>query len=146
VEGPYGRLHDGIRSRRKVLLLGAGIGITPMRALLEGLPQAPGDVTVVHRARSADDLVHGEELQALAGARGARYVTVLGPRLVGRESWLPQSAAHLTDAQALADLVPDVAEHDVYVCGSDGWMTAARDAALACGVPADHIHLERFSY
>ncbi|NNM45503.1 ferredoxin reductase family protein [Knoellia koreensis] len=146
VEGPYGRLHDGVRTRRKVLLMGAGIGITPMRALLEGLPQQPGDVTVVHRARSAEELVHCAELDTLAGQRGARYVTVLGSRLVGRDSWLPQSAAHLTDAQALAELVPDVAEHEVYVCGSDGWMTAARKAALACGVPAEHIHLERFSY
>lgn len=146
VEGPYGRLHDGIRRRRKVLLMGAGIGITPMRALLEGLPQEPGDVTVVHRARSADELVHCAELHDLADERGARYLTVLGPRLVGRASWLPQSAAHLTDAQALAELVPDVADHEVYVCGAPGWMTAARNAALACGTPSEHIHLERFTY
>lgn len=146
VEGPYGRLHAGVRSRRKVLLMGAGIGITPMRALLEELPQQPGDVTIIHRAHTAADLVHGAELAQLAADRGARYLPVLGPRIRQRPSWLPVTAAHLGDAQALAELVPEIAEHDVYLCGADGWMTAARRAALACGTPRDRIHLERFSY
>lgn len=146
LEGPYGRLHGGIRTRRKVLLMGSGIGITPMRALLEELPQAPGDVTVVHRVRSADEAVLVDELTALAAARGARYVQVEGHRIRDRASWLPQQAAHLTDVAALRELVPDIAHHDVYICGADGWMEAVRDAALGAGVPADAVHLERFSF
>jgi predicted ferric reductase len=146
VEGPYGRLHQGVRTRRKVLLMGSGIGITPLRALLEDLDQAPGDVTVVHRVHGGADAVLGNELAALAAARGARYLLVEGPRLRERASWLPAQAAHLTDVQALRQLVPDVADHDVYVCGADGWMTAVETAAVAAGVPADRVHLERFSY
>jgi predicted ferric reductase len=146
VEGPYGRLHPGVRTRRKVLLMGSGIGITPLRALLEGLEQSPGDVVVVHRAHSADELFLSGELQQLASRLGARYVTVPGPRVPGRSSWLPATAAHLSDAEALTQLVPDVAEHDVFLCGSPGWMDAARQAALDSGVPANHIHLERFVY
>src|SRR5689334_4354068 len=42
VEGPYGRLHAGVRTRAKVLLMASGIGVTPMRALLEDLEQQPG--------------------------------------------------------------------------------------------------------
>ncbi|HEU5455294.1 MAG TPA: ferredoxin reductase family protein [Nocardioides sp.] len=146
VEGPYGRLHPGVRSRRKVLLLGAGIGIAPLRALLEALPQQPGDVTIVQRAGSREQLLLAEETSALAAARGARHVVVEGHRLVTRRSWLPAQAAHLTDEQALRELVPDVADHDVFLCGAPDWMDAARDAALACGVPAERIHLERFAY
>ncbi len=146
VEGPYGRLHGGVRSHRKVLLMGSGIGITPMRALLEELDQAPGDVTVVHRVRSRHDAVLGQEIAALAAARGARYLLVEGPRVPGRRSWLPAQARHLTDVQALREIVPDIADHDVYICGSDGWMTAARSAALSAGVPRDAVHLERFAY
>ncbi len=146
LEGPYGRLHGGVRTRQKVLLMGSGIGITPMRALLEELPQGPGDVTVVHRVRSRHEAVLADELRALADARGARYLLVEGHRIRGRESWLPAQAAHLGDAQALKELVPDVADHEVYLCGADGWMQAARAAAHAAGVPADAVHLERFSY
>ena len=58
------------------------------------------------------------------------------PACRGRDSWLPAQARHLTDVQALREIVPDIADHDVYVCGSDGWMTAARTAAIDAGVPA----------
>ncbi len=146
VEGPYGRLHPGVRTRRKVLLMGAGIGITPLRALLEGLEQSPGDVVVIHRASTRKQFVLGEEMHELATQRGARYVTVEGRRVAGRDTWLPQSAAHLSDAEALHQLVPDVAERDLFLCGAPAWMEAVREAALSCGVPADHIHRELFEY
>jgi len=146
VEGPYGRLHEGVRTRHKVLLMAGGIGVTPLRGLLESLPQAPGDVTLVYRARSAGDLVLRKEIESLAAARGARVLYVLGPRLPGRDSWLPQSAGHVSDAQALRQIAPDVAQHDVFLCGADSWMEAARRAALAAGVPAAAIHLERFTW
>ncbi len=146
VEGPYGRLHGGVRTRRKVLLMGSGIGITPLRALLEELPQQPGDVTVVHRVRSREEAVLAGELRALADLRGARYVQVEGRRIEDRDSWLPRQAAHLSDHRALTQLVPDVEDHEVFICGADGWMDAARRAALDAGVPRDAVHLERFAY
>jgi ferredoxin-NADP reductase len=126
--------------------MGAGIGIAPLRALLEALPQAPGDVTVVQRAGTRAGLLLADEIRALAAQRGARHIVVEGHRPPGRDTWLPAQAAHLTDTQALLELVPDVADHDVFLCGAPGWMGAARRAALDCGVPADHVHLERFAY
>jgi ferredoxin-NADP reductase len=144
VEGPYGRLHDGVRTGEKVLLMASGIGVTPMRALLEGLPQQPGDVVLIYRIHSSADVLFRDELPALAAERGARVVTVPGPRIPGRGSWLPLSAAHLGDVEALQHLVPDVAERDVYLCGNAQWMEHARGAAVAAGVEPSRIHVERF--
>ena len=146
IEGPYGRLHAGARTRRKVTLLAGGIGITPLRALLEDLPQAPDDVTLIYRARDENDLIFQDELEQLCTARGARLFFALGPRIPGRDSWLPQAAAHLSDAEGLRQLVPDVARHDVYLCGAAAWMDAARAAARAAGVPEEQIHEERFTW
>jgi predicted ferric reductase len=146
IEGPYGRLHAGVRTRRKVTLIAGGIGITPLRALLEELPQNPDEVTMIYRAHSEHDLVLRTELEQLAAARGARLVFLLGPRIPGRASWLPAEAAQWSDAAALLAIVPDVASHDVYLCGATAWMDAARRAALDAGVPATCIHLERFSW
>lgn len=149
VEGPYGRLHGGVRTRRQVTLLACGIGITPLRALLEDLPAAPGDLTLIYRAHTPADLVHKAELDQLAAIRGARVYYVTGPRAHrpdGSPTWLPASAAHLTDTQALTQLVPDIARHDVYLCGNPTWMTAVRTAARLAGVPAEHLHLERFTW
>jgi ferredoxin-NADP reductase len=145
-EGPYGRLHEGVRTRRKVLLMASGIGITPMRALFESLDQRPGDVTLVYRVSSDADQIFVDELSALAGSRRARFFVVTGPRATDRDSWLPQHAAHLGDVEALRQLVPDVANHDVFICGSPGWMDAAEQAVAGAGVPGEHIHIERFTY
>ena len=50
VEGPYGMLTGARRTRRGVTLIAGGIGITPLRALLESLPGEPGDLTLIYRA------------------------------------------------------------------------------------------------
>jgi predicted ferric reductase len=146
VEGPYGRLHAGVRTRAKVLLMASGIGITPMRALLEELEQQPGDVVLIYRARSQEDVILREELVALAEAKGARVFIATGSRVPDRDSWLPADAGHLTDVEGLRHLVPDVDQRELYLCGSAGWMKAAERAALDAGVPREHVHLERFAY
>jgi ferredoxin-NADP reductase len=86
------------------------------------------------------------EIDALARERGGRVFYVLGRRIPGRDTWLPDTAAHLTDAQALRRLVPDIAHNEVYLCGASAWMDAAGRAALECGVSAAHVHTERFSW
>jgi len=146
IEGPYGRLHGGVRTRRKATLMGAGIGIAPLVALLEDLDNDRGELTVIYRVGEESSAPLRAEIDRLAAAKGARVAVVAGHRIRGRDSWLPESAAHLTDAQALQQLVPDIAEHDVFLCGGSGWMEAARRAALEAQVRASSIHLERFSW
>ena len=82
----------------------------------------------------------------LAAAKGARVLYAVGHRTTVRASWLPRTAAHLSDAEALHQLVPDIAQQDVYLCGAEPWMDAARRAALEAGVPPARIHRERFSW
>ena len=144
-EGPYGRLHAGVRTRRKVLLLACGIGIMPMRALLEDLDQRPGEVTLVYRVRSEQECIMLNELNDLVGLREARFFVLTGHRVSARDSWLPEQSAHFGDVEALRQLVPDVAAHDVFVCGSIGWVAAAERAVLRAGVPRENVHIERFA-
>jgi predicted ferric reductase len=146
VEGPYGKLHAGVRTRRKVTLLASGIGITPMRALMEEIEHRRDELTLIYRASTESEMVFRHEIDAIAARTGARVYYVLGRRAPGRDTWLPQSAAHLSDSQALRELVPDIAQHDVFICGADGWMDAAQEAALGAGVPQEHVHLERFTW
>jgi predicted ferric reductase len=146
IEGPYGRLHGGVRTRQRVTLLASGIGVTPLRALMEHLRFQPGELTLIVRASTDADLMLRHEIDQLAASTGARVFYVVGRRIAGRNSWLSEAAAHLGDSEALQELVPDIAGHDVYICGSPTWMDAARAAALDAGVPPEHLHLERFSW
>lgn len=142
IEGPYGALTAERRRRHRVTLIAAGIGITPLRALLEELPR---HTTLIYRARDESELVLRSELEAMAQARKHRVLYLLGRR-AGDGSWLPQGWAHVGEAGALRHLVPDIAHQDVYVCGPEAWTDAVTDALADAGVPAGQIHVERFAY
>ena len=146
IEGPYGRLTGARRAGAKVAMLACGIGITPMRALLDDLPYAPGEAVLIYRARSESDLVFRAEIEALIASRGVTVHFVTGPRIHGRASWLPDSAAEWNDTDALLSLIPDLRSHDVFVCGPDPWMDAAAAAALAAGLDPSRLHQERFTW
>lgn len=137
-EGPYGALTAARRRRRQVLLVAGGIGVTPLRALLQTLPGDPGDLTLLYRAGSDRDVVFRPELTDLARARGATVHFLIGHRWqLGHD---PLSAAALTAN------IPNLRDHDVYVCGPDG-MTAAVVAALReAKVPRGRIHHETFEF
>jgi ferredoxin-NADP reductase len=127
-------------------MIAAGIGITPLRALLEDLPYARGEATLIYRASRTEDLLLRSELDQLARARGIEVFYVTGPRHTDRASWLPSSARDAGDVQMLEQLVPGIASSDVYVCGPDGWLDAAVAAARGAGVPESQLHIERFSW
>lgn len=146
VEGPYGRLTPERRSRGGVLMVACGIGVTPIRALLEEMDYAPGQAVLLYRTAGSSGVLFADELDRLAAHRGVRVVHLPGHRLSGRRTWLPESAAHLDDVSALLHLVPDVARRDVFVCGPEPWMDAVVAAARGAGVPRDALHLERFAY
>ena len=144
-EGPYGRFTGESRHGRKVLAMASGIGITPVRALMEDLEYAPGEAVLLYRGSSEKDFVFRPELDELAQRRGVRVVYLPGHRPNGRSSWQAGPAVE-DDHIALQRLVPDIREHDIYVCGPDAWARSAADAARRAGVPATHIHLERFAF
>jgi len=145
IEGPYGLFSDRSRTSEDVVLVGFGVGVAPVRAVLEETAFAPGRATVILRAATEADLLLLDEIDALCRVKGARLFTLVGHRghdAAGRPVWLPEQDAHLR----LADLCPRVADADVYVCGP----TAAADLvvadARAAGAPADRVHCERFDW
>jgi predicted ferric reductase len=145
VEGPYGRLTAAVRTRRRVALLASGIGITPLRALLEELDYLPGDAMLIYRVRAPSEIVFRAELRELSDRRGAQVFYVIGSRVPGRSSWLPSSAARRSDARALLEAVPDAPDRDLYICGPDAWTAAVVEAARAAGVPTRQLHHESFT-
>jgi ferredoxin-NADP reductase len=143
VEGPYGRLSARARTRRRVALFGAGVGVTPLRALAEALDYAPGEATLLYRYTGTP--LFRAELDALAEQRGLRIVALPGHRRAP-DSWLGEGVGPADDLTALRWWVPDIAERDVYVCGPEQWADDVRRTALAAGVPADRIHVESFGW
>ncbi|MET8859144.1 ferredoxin reductase family protein [Streptomyces sp. NPDC004579] len=131
-EGPYGSLTSDRSTSSKALLIAGGVGITPLRALFETLP---GRVTLLYRARTAEDLALGGELEDIARWRGARVLYALNSA--------DGSRPRLT-AGFLREAVPDIAEHDVYLCGPPAMARDLYGELRAAGVPDRRIHHESF--
>lgn len=130
-EGPYGGFTAGLGRGGKSLLIAGGVGITPLRALFETLP---GRVTLLYRARTPGELLFEEELEEIVRARGdAMVYRSTGPR-----------SPDLFDG--LDRLLPDLREHDAYVCGPPEMTRAAIKALRAAGVPGRRIHHESFEF
>jgi ferredoxin-NADP reductase len=140
VEGPYGVLTGARRRRRKVLLIAGGIGIAPLRALLESLPAGRGELTLVYRAREPKHVVFRAELDALAAARGTEVVYLVGRRGSAEMPRDPLAGA------SLAALVPDIRQRDVYLCGPVAMMDRVERTLGRLGVPSGQVHAERFAY
>ncbi|WP_329370245.1 ferredoxin reductase family protein [Streptomyces sp. NBC_01483] len=134
-EGPYGALTAERRTASKVLLIAGGVGITPLRALFESLPGGPGEVTLLYRARTTEDLALGAELEAIAQWRGARVLYAVN----GADGTRPRFTA-----ESLRAAVPDLAGHDVYLCGPPAMARDLYGALRAAGVSDRRIHHESF--
>jgi predicted ferric reductase len=134
IEGPYGTFTHHSRTSQSVTLIGAGVGATPLRALLEDLP-AHVVVTVVLRASRPEDLVHRDEIAVLVAARGGVLHEIVGSR---------HDVAF--DARALRRLAPKVRSSDVYICGPQGFSESVQRMVRSLHVPDGRIHVEEFSF
>jgi predicted ferric reductase len=143
VEGPYGRLTARPRTRAKVAFLGAGVGVTPLRALAEDLPYAAGDAVLLQRATERP--LFARELDVLAAERGLDVRWLPGHRRAP-DSWVGATNEAADDLTLLRRWVPDIAERDVYVCGPEAWTTAVRATLVAAGLPDARLHVETFGW
>lgn len=138
LEGPYGVLTIEQAQGRRVLLIGAGVGLAPMRALLEacGSEQEP---IVIARASTQADLPLAGELDVLARQRGGGLLTITGPR-----SQFPDG--NPCTPRALRRNVADLTDRAVFVCGPARLQEAIVGSLIEAGVPRAQVHAERFAW
>jgi predicted ferric reductase len=143
LEGPYGLFTSRARTAPYLALVASGIGITPVRALLEDTDLRPGEATVLLRGSDTDQRYLWDETAQLAARTGSRLYTMVGRRAHSRESWMTED--DLRRGVTLLTAFPDLLRSDLYVCGPTAWSDlVVREARLA-GVPEHQIHQERFS-
>ncbi len=134
VEGPYGVFTHHATTLGDVTLIAAGVGITPIRAMLEDLPDDT-KVSVIVRATRPEDIVHADEMKSLVAARNGHYHEIIGSRDEVR-----------FDDSTLEALVPNIVHNDIFVCGPAGFTDAVVTSARRLGVPHDHVHHETFTF
>ena len=121
----------------QLLFLTAGSGITPVAAILRSLAtrnEMP-DTVLVHSAPTADDVIFGGELRAMA-------VQFPGLRLYERHTRAAGWSRRLTMA-GLARICPDWRARLTWACGPTGMSRDAESHWRRAGID-DRLHVERF--
>ena len=136
IEGPYGVFRAGQAQSKRVVLIGGGIGVTPVRALLDEFKNSV-QIDFIYRASSDEDLALKSELEQIAADSGGstRVHFMVGSR------W-----EHPMDAEHLLSVVPRVRESDIYICGPKPLVAAVVKGAHDLGMSADRVHHEEFEF
>lgn len=134
-EGPFGVFTAESRTTDKALLIAGGIGITPVRALLE---QMGGDLVALYRVVSSEDIVFMDELDRIAETRGVKVNYVVGDHA-------SEEGRNLLSPKHLKELVPDIAERDVYICGPVAMIDSIVPNLRSADVSRRRLHVERFA-
>ena len=129
-----------------VVLVAAGVGVTPMASMLHALAEEEGDrpVWFVHGVRDGAHHPLARELRALAAARPGIHLHVAYSRPRPEdEAGIDYDSTDRVDGALLARVVDDPNAHYL-LCGPTRFMAEVHSALEHRGVPSEHIHTESF--
>lgn len=139
-------LDVGLAAAVEVVLVGGGIGITPMRAMTHALIDAagrgtsPAGVVLFHAARSAESLVYRDEFERCAAMHPwFRYVPIVSRP---DAQWRGE-VGRLDAARILAYLHRPASAH-CYLCASDAMMQSLMTGLRELGFGPGRLHWESF--
>lgn len=147
-EGGFGMMPDPAAPPRTILGIACGSGITPVLSIAASvLAREPNSrVVLLYGNRSTADIMFRTALEELKDRHLHRFAVV---HVLSRESHELEMLHGRLDAariQALLPgLVPPGAIAEAFLCGPSGLAESATQALAALGVPAEHIHVERFT-
>lgn len=143
VMAPSGAFTFSGKEADSVVLIGGGVGITPLMAAIRYLFDIawPGQVHLVYGAQTTEQFIFRDELEYLQRRMNNLHVAATMARAAGT-SWMG-SEGQIT-ADFLTRAVPDLARRRVHLCGPPGMMQAIKKTLGELGVPSEQIKTEAF--
>lgn len=125
LDGPHGEFIADQSKSNKILLLAGGVGVTPLRGLMEQFSNLKKDVVMVYANKNKDSVIFEKEL---SGYKVKHVFSDNGKRL---------------DKDLLLELVPDIKRREAYICGPEIFNKSMKRYLQEFGV--QYLHLEEFS-
>ena len=137
LDGPLGVFTKDAAKTGKYLFIAGGVGITPIRAVIEELVQFKKNIVLLYSNKTTD-IIFKKELDVLSNKYPFPIVYILTdePTYKGEKGRI--------DADKIKRLVPDFIKRDIYLCGPPPMMNALIQILIELGVSKDHIHYEKF--
>jgi len=143
VFGPSGIFTFTGEETDSIVLIGGGVGITPMMCVIRYLTDRafPGDIFFLYGARTAADFIFREELESLQKRHGNLHVVAT---MSGADGTAWTGARGPITKDFIAHAVPDIARRRIHVCGPPAMLEAVKAALTGLGVTKEQIKTEAF--
>lgn len=139
---PFGKFFLKEESNHPIVLLGGGIGVTPMLSMLYLAVEQHKDVHFVYGATQGSHLVLTDEIQSLHQQHPFEYDILLSrPTDEDKEKQVATYEQRISKEWIEEHLPLDA---EFYFCGPVGFMETIKTSLDELGVPDDHVHYEFF--
>ena len=141
--GPVGKFTFTGTEADSIVLIAAGVGITPMMSVTRYLTERSwaGDIFFIYTCHAPADFIFADEVASLERLNPKLHVAVTiskpegtdwkGPRGRISKEWLTQT-------------VPDLASRRIHLCGPPSMMDSTKAILTELGVPPDRLKTEAF--
>lgn len=126
-------------------MFACGAGVAPLVSLLQAIDWKPGQAVLVTRDHDANDALLTSTLSDLVTTRGLQWYQLLGGRSYGPSPWVPATDPPIDGSALIEQVVPNVRQSDVYLCGPQEWMSAVEKDLKKVGVKRKAVHCEAFA-
>jgi ferredoxin-NADP reductase len=131
-------------SSKTLVLISAGVGVTPILSMLHSFVQTKGRKAVwVHGARDGKHHPFQHEVAELAELAGNSLKTHVVYSKPRENDMSYDSQGHI-NAELLKKLIPDLKNAEFYMCGTASFMADIEDGLEKLGVPSKSIQYETF--
>lgn len=141
--GPVGQFTFDGTEADSIVLIAAGVGITPMMSTIRYLTERSwaGDIFLIFTFRKPAEFIFANEIAAIQRVNPKLHVAVTVTKPEGTD-W-KGSRGRITK-ELLTQTVPDLASRRVHVCGPQSMMEATKAMLTELGVPPDQLKTELF--
>lgn len=140
IDGPHGSFTLHFADKKKLLFIAAGVGITPIRTLIEEASQQKKDIVLIYGNKKWDNVIFKNELKILS----EKYKFPIH-YIISRDRKFKGLKGRIT-AELIAKIVSDLNERDIFICGPVGMPVSLRKELVHAGAPSNQIHFERFAF
>ncbi len=143
VSGPHGTAHIEQSASTPIVVLTAGIGITPALSIAQSLAEGKSvrQLRLLHVDRAAELVPHLDELAANADSLANARLDVF---LTGDQSPTGRWHNGRPDPEFIRQAIDDPTDVAVFICGPKPFLSDMTDACRQRGVPHKSIHIDPF--
>jgi ferredoxin-NADP reductase len=143
IGAPAGRFTFTGTEANSIVLIGGGVGITPLMSVIRYLTAHgwPGEIMLLYCFRQPQDFIFREELEYLQ-RRNPNLRVIAAVTRRGQTPWLGLEGRFTKEIIAYS--LPKIATYRIHLCGPPPMMEAVRGMLLELGVAKDQIKTEAF--